>query len=87
MSTKNFLFGFIGGIFAGALAALLLAPSSGDELRARIGTEAEHQRERAAAELERTLKSIQQTIDETSEQVKTLVEKSEAQTAEGSEEA
>lgn len=81
MSTKNFIFGFIAGIFAGALAALLLAPSSGEELRTRIRTEAELQRERAAVELDRTLKSMQRTIDQTSEHVRHLVEKSETHQA------
>jgi gas vesicle protein len=55
---------FLAGTLFGALAALLLAPSSGQELRGRIREEAERDWSRATAEWEKAKVEMQIAMDQ-----------------------
>ncbi len=70
------IFGFILGAAVGAIAALLYAPQSGEELRARIREEAELERQRLQAQYERGLKEMQARLDKVQQDVQTLVNES-----------
>ena len=67
------MFAFIVGIAVGTIAALLYAPQSGEELRARIREEAELERERLQAQYERGLAEMQARIDKVQQDVQTLI--------------
>ncbi len=68
------MFAFIVGIAVGAIAALLYAPQSGEELRARIREEAELERQRLQAQYERGLTELNTRMDKVQEDIQTLVD-------------
>jgi len=70
--TLNFLLGAVIGGFIGATVAILLAPTSGEELRAEIGTRSDRIRSEVAqaaadrrAELEGQLAALRAPQDST----------------------
>ncbi len=70
------IFAFIVGAAVGAIAALLYAPQSGEELRARIREEAELERQRLQAQYERGLAEMHARVDKVQQDVQTLVNQS-----------
>lgn len=64
------LFSFVMGAVFGAVVALLYAPTSGEELRAQIREEADTRWKQASAEIDKTLKSVQKSIDDLTLEVK-----------------
>jgi gas vesicle protein len=62
MIMKDLLY-FIAGAAVGAVVALLFAPSSGEELRARMGQEAAAERQKIQAEYEKNLQLVHDRID------------------------
>ena len=70
------IFAFIVGAAVGAIAALLYAPQSGEELRARIREEAELERQRLQAQYERGLTEMHARVDKVQQDVQTLVNQS-----------
>jgi gas vesicle protein len=73
---------FIAGLAVGALVALLYAPLSGEELRSQIRTEVDQRSTRVMAELDKTLKSLQQSIEQVRGEMKFIPQKSQAETSE-----
>ena len=67
------IFAFIVGAAVGAIAALLYAPQSGEELRARIREEAEIERQRLQAQYERGLAEMHTRIDKVQQDVQSMV--------------
>ena len=55
----KFAVSFLLGAFIGAIAALLLAPSSGEELRSNIKTQADVQAARAREEWQKGVQGLQ----------------------------
>ena len=60
----KFFLGFLGGIMVGAVAGLLLAPTSGEEFRGQIRTEADAAWKKAEAEWQKQLEAMNLTVDE-----------------------
>lgn len=60
----KFLSGFLFGAVLGAGVALLLAPQSGDELRANLKTEVDSQYARLQHEVKKGLDDLQKQIDQ-----------------------
>jgi gas vesicle protein len=59
------LISFLFGVTVGAVAALLFAPKSGEELRTQIKTEADAKLEMLSTEWEKTMADMQASIDKT----------------------
>lgn len=59
----SFLIGAVAGAIIGAIAALLLTPFSGEELRSRIGQEAEAEREKIQVGYEKARHQVQEHIE------------------------
>jgi gas vesicle protein len=62
-SSLSFFVGAILGAAVGAIVALLFAPSSGEELRARINQEAQAEREKLQAEYESARDQVKQRVE------------------------
>jgi gas vesicle protein len=56
----KYLVTFVGGMFVGAILALLFAPSSGEELRVQLQTGAEAELKKAEAEWQKAKTSLQE---------------------------
>jgi gas vesicle protein len=69
---------FLSGALVGAIVALLMAPSSGEELRAQIGERAEAELKRAETEWKRALTELNVKLEDVRHEVNTLVQRSEA---------
>jgi len=82
-----FLAGFIIGGLAGAAAALMLAPQSGEETRALIRERSIELRDQASAEAEAAWKRAEEAAKEASARADELAEKARAQSAELTEKA
>jgi len=65
---------FLAGALVGAAIALLYAPSSGEELRTQIKTEADTRIEKLSAEMEKRLAELQATADKTRADVMAYLE-------------
>ena len=65
---------FIAGALFGAVIALLYAPTSGEELRTQIRTEADAKLQQASQEWEKAIVNIQKSIDEMSSEMKAQIE-------------
>ena len=61
--TPAFFIGAVVGMAIGAVVALLFAPSSGEELRIRIGQEAKAEREKALAGYDKAKHQAQERIE------------------------
>jgi gas vesicle protein len=68
---------FLSGALVGAIVALLMAPSSGEELRAQIGERAEVELKRAETEWKRALTELNLKLEDVRHEVNTLVQRSE----------
>jgi len=60
---------FLLGALSGAVAALLFAPSSGEELRANIKTQADAQAAKLQSEYQKGMKDMNARIDQLSSQL------------------
>lgn len=69
------LFGFILGVVAGATAALLFAPTSGEELREKVRTEADTNMEKINTQWQKGMQDIKVRLDQTQVDLKTALEK------------
>jgi gas vesicle protein len=69
---------FLSGALVGAIVALLMAPSSGEELRAQIGERAEAELKRAETEWNRALTELNVKLEDVRHEVHTLIQRSEA---------
>lgn len=63
MNTGKSLFCFIAGAMAGAVAAVLLAPDSGEKTRARIRQSATEMAEKAKGKVRESLDVIEQALE------------------------
>lgn len=63
------LVGFIVGVAVGAAAALLLAPSSGEDLRQQMQDRADADMQRMRAEYRRGMDSLQDRMDQMSKEM------------------
>jgi gas vesicle protein len=73
MSTNSIL-SFIAGAVVGALAALLLAPKSGEDLRADLAREARQDRDRLQKEYDHAVKEAHNRLDKIQADVKSTME-------------
>ena len=78
----KYLVSFLGGAMVGAVVALLFAPSSGTELRTKLQTGAEAELKRAEAEWQKAMTDLQGKLDQTSQELKALAERSKTEGAE-----
>jgi gas vesicle protein len=62
-SLMKFIASFLLGIAIGAIAALLLAPSSGEELRSNIKTQTDVQAARARDEWQKGVQGLQERVN------------------------
>lgn len=70
---------FVLGLIVGAVAALLFAPSSGEELRAQIKSEAEVRLEKLNAELEKSLGEVREAVEKTRTELMGYIEQMQAE--------
>ena len=70
--------GFFMGLMVGVGIGFLFAPSSGEELRAQIQQEAQIELKKLEAEWQRRLQQVQNTIEETRSELKSMAEKGES---------
>lgn len=81
----NKLLYVISGMVIGAVAALLFAPSSGEELRARIGQEAEIEQKKLQVGYETNLQIVHDRIDSMHQDLAAKIQKTkQEETAESS---
>ena len=76
------LISFFVGAAVGAAAALLLAPSSGEELRHNLHDVAEADRERMRSEYQRGMDDLHQRMDKMSTDVSSAVRRDKGEVAE-----
>jgi gas vesicle protein len=69
---------FLSGALVGAIVALLMAPASGEELRAQIGERAEAELKKAETEWNRALTELNVKLEDVRHDLKTLAQRSEA---------
>jgi gas vesicle protein len=70
----KFFFGFLSGVIVGAVAGMLFAPSSGEELRGQIRTEADAAWKKAEAEWQKQLEALNVTVDEMRGEMNAFIE-------------
>lgn len=73
----KFVIGFLLGFAAGAAAGLLYAPSTGEEMRARLSSGATSEWELAQSQLHRGMETIQGQLASVQAQLKTLTKQQE----------
>lgn len=69
--SANTILGFIAGVVVGALAALLLAPKSGEELRADMARQAQMERDRLQKEYKQVAGDLHDRMDKMQADVQT----------------
>ena len=74
MSKGSNFMSFLSGAVFGAIIALLYAPTSGEELRGNIREEVDARWQQASEEWDKTMESIQASIEEMSEEFKAYFE-------------
>lgn len=72
MSVKTII-AFLMGTVVGAVAALMLAPKSGEDLRADMARQAQAERDRAMEEYKRTTSEIHSRLDKVQDDVQTTL--------------
>jgi len=72
------LLSFLLGAVVGAAVALLYAPTSGEELRTNIKTEADIRLEKLSAEWEKTVAELQASAENTRTEVMSYIEQMQA---------
>jgi gas vesicle protein len=70
--TMKFVLIFLLGAVSGAAAALLFAPSSGEELRANIKTQADIDAAKLQREYQKGMQELQASVDKVSTEVQSL---------------
>jgi gas vesicle protein len=73
----KFIIGFIWGAIVGAAVALLYAPSTGEELRANIKTQADTQAARLQDEWQKGMSELQDRMDKINSDLQALSGKAE----------
>ena len=68
----KFMIGFIWGAMIGAAVALLYAPSTGEELRANIKTQADTQAARLQEEWQKSMSELQGRMDKLNSDLQAL---------------
>jgi gas vesicle protein len=71
----KYLAGFVLGALAGAVAALLLAPQSGEELRARLRAGAEKNYDLVQEQTQKGMAQLQAQMDKLSSEVQSTMSK------------
>jgi len=77
----TFLIGFIVGGISGAIAALLLAPQSGEETRGMIKDKTIELRDQAATTVEETLEKAEKAANEAVKKAETLLDQAKTKAA------
>ncbi len=77
------LFSFVVGVAVGVMAGLLVAPRSGQELRAQLGQDAEAELKKAQAEWNKALEQVHQSIEATRSELKAYIDQAQAGKASG----
>lgn len=77
----KYVVSFVSGVFVGAAFALLFAPASGEELRAQIREGAEVELRKAETEWKKAVAELSAKVDETRQEVSSLVEQAKGQKA------
>lgn len=70
---------FLLGVIVGAVVALLYAPSSGEELRSQIKSEAEVRLEKLTTELEKSLAEVKESVEKTRTEFMSYIEQLQAE--------
>ena len=76
------LFSFLAGVIVGGVAALLLAPMSGEDLRRQIQEEANAEIKKVDAEWRRIIEQLNQTVENTQAELRAYIERAQAGTGE-----
>jgi len=72
------LFSFLAGVIVGGVAALLLAPMSGEDLRQQIQDEANAEIKKVDAEWKKILEQLNQTVENTQAELRAYIERAQA---------
>ena len=80
------LFSFLIGVIVGGVAALLLAPTSGEELRRQIQVEADAELKKVDAEWQKILQQLNKTVEDTQAELRAYIERAQAGKGEEAEE-
>jgi gas vesicle protein len=75
-NTMKYVLSFLLGAVAGAAVALLFAPSSGDELRSNIKTQADTQYAKLQSEYQKGMQDLNARMDKLSSQLQSSRSKS-----------
>lgn len=86
MSTNTIIAFFVGAV-AGAIAALMLAPKSGEDLRADLAREAQADRDRIMNEYNRANREMHSRLDKVQSDVQSTLEQVRGKAEEAKEEA
>jgi gas vesicle protein len=76
-STAKFLFGFIAGAAAGAVAGLLLAPEKGSDTRKLVAEKAKKYKEDLEKEISGKVDDLKEFVNESVDEMKTKISKAE----------
>jgi len=74
-STAKFLFGFIAGVAAGAVAGILLAPDKGSETRRKVAEKAKKFKEDLEKEISGKVDDLKEYVDDTVAEMKSKISK------------
>jgi gas vesicle protein len=76
------LFSFLAGVIVGGVAALLLAPMSGEDLRRQIQEEANAELKKVDAEWKKIMQQVNQTVEDTQAELRAYIERAQADKSE-----
>ena len=76
------LFSFLAGVIVGGVAALLLAPMSGEDLRRQIQEEANAEMKKVDAEWHKIMEQLSQTVEDTQAELRAYIERAQADKSE-----
>ncbi len=76
------LFSFLAGVIVGGVAALLLAPMSGEDLRRQIQEEANTELKKVDAEWRKIMQQVNQTVEDTQAELRAYIERAQADESE-----
>lgn len=74
----KYILSFLGGVFVGAVAALLYAPTSGEELRAQLRDQAEAELDKVQTEFRRMQQEFSAKLDDTVAEIRAIMEQEES---------
>ena len=72
------LFSFLAGVIVGGVAALLLAPMSGEDLRQQIQEEANAEFKKVDAEWQKVMQQVNKTVEDTQAELRAYIERAQA---------